>query len=125
MYNQTKVLEAQVLNGLIVGGPKSATDPKIPSNISAQVDKINALEHTYAQKLSNYDSQYNSMRTNMEPVKAAVDASHPDDKTLQQESGLLGQVINTDWNSGYKTNQNAELQVLQSIVSKAGTLVYT
>lgn len=115
MYYQIKTLKAQVLKGL------TTTPPTVPSNISAQIDQINALEQALQQELNNYQAMYNPMNPNMAAVQAAVEKSNPTDETVNNENVRLNSVMKNSW-PYYKTKQAAELQVLQQIVSQASTL---
>ena len=114
MYTQTKILETQVMAGVLA--PNSTASATVKSIVNTSADRINNNTDLFANLLTKYQNLYDPARSsNMQPVYSMLNTVAPNDTTPQAESGLL-HTFASDWQK-YKEAQQAELNLLQQIVN--------
>lgn len=116
MYTQTKILETQVMAGVLAPASASA---KARAMITTSASQINGNADKLASSLAAYQTSYDPTRSNnMQSVYTMLNAVAPTDTTPQAESGLL-HTFAGDWQK-YREKQSAELNLLVQIVHNPG-----
>lgn len=116
MYTQTKILETQVMAGVLAPASASA---KAKAMVTTSAGQINGNADKLASSLAAYQTSYDPTRSsNMQSVYTMLNAVAPTDTTSQAESGLL-HTFAGDWQK-YREKQNAELSLLVQIVRNPG-----
>src|SRR5579884_1250115 len=114
MYTQTKILETQVMAGVLA--PNSTASATVKSIVNTSADRINNNTDLFANLLTKYQNLYDpTQSSNMQPVYSMLNTVAPNDTTPQAESGLL-HTFASDWQK-YKEAQQAELNLLLQIVN--------
>src|SRR5579883_300361 len=117
MYTQTKILETQVMAGVLA--PDSTASATVKSNVNTSADRIRNNADLFANLLTKYQNLYDPVQSsNMQPVYSMLNTVAPNDTTPQAESGLL-HTLENDWQK-YKQAQQDELNLLLQIVNSPG-----
>jgi methyl-accepting chemotaxis protein len=115
MYTQTKILETQVMAGVLTSAATTGPMP-IRSVVTTSTNQINTSANSLATLLLAYQKSYDPTRSsNMQSVYSMLNMVAPNDTTPQAESGLL-HTFADDWQK-YREAQRAELNLLVQIVN--------
>ncbi len=115
MYTQTKILETQVMAGVLA--PTSTTSATVKSIVTSSANQINYNATLLANQLTKYQDLYDPAHSgNMQSVYSMLNTVAPNDTTPQAESGLLHSFLTDSWPK-YREAQQAELALLQQIVN--------
>lgn len=114
MYTQTKVLESQVLSGLI--SPDSVSHTTIRSTLDNTAKQTMQDEDQFQTQIGNYQNQYDPIQSaGMQPVMEVLDNVAATDNTPEMESNLLHTIATDSWPKYYQA-QVSEVALLQQIV---------
>jgi methyl-accepting chemotaxis protein len=114
MYTQTKILETQVMAGVLA--PDSTAHTTISSTVTSGASSVAYNSQLFQNQLDNYHNQYDPiLSANMEQVLSEVTQLAQNDTTAQNDSNLVHDVATNSWPK-YLRAQNAEINLLQQVV---------
>ena len=115
MYSQTKILESQVLAGLL--SSDTVTHQNMGATMTQTITETTQNAYQLAQSLNNYQSLYDATQSpNMQPVMNILNTVAPNDLTPAADTSLLHNITTNSW-PNYRAAQSTELTLLQAIVN--------